>query len=88
MAASDQPSVAAWTNPYTRAVMPMVEVSAPARSKRPWLRSVSGSVVRPSTSRTRPIGTLTNSTQRHDAHSVSMPPAIRPTAAPPMDTAV
>ncbi len=35
-----------------------------------------------------PIGTLTNITQRHDTHSVSMPPATRPIAAPPMEIAV
>jgi hypothetical protein len=34
-----------------------------------------------------PIGTLTNSTQRHDSHEVSMPPASRPMAAPDPDTA-
>ena len=31
-----------------------------------------------------PMGTLTNSTQRQDRYVVSRPPAIRPTAAPPM----
>ena len=35
-----------------------------------------------------PIGTLTKNTQRHDAHSTSTPPATRPTALPPIDTAV
>ena len=35
-----------------------------------------------------PTGTLTNSTQRQDSHSVSMPPATRPVAAPPTETAV
>ena len=34
------------------------------------------------------MGTLTNITQRHEAHSVRMPPATSPTAAPPMETAV
>ncbi len=34
-----------------------------------------------------PIGTLTNSTQRHDSHEVSMPPASSPTAAPEPETA-
>ena len=34
------------------------------------------------------MGTLTKSTQRHDAHCESIPPAIRPTALPLIDTAV
>ena len=67
--------------------MPMVEVTAPAKSK---------SAPRRGDSRIRgrrrctasPIGTFTNMTQRQDAHSVSMPPATRPTAAPPIETAV
>jgi hypothetical protein len=33
------------------------------------------------------MGTLTNSTQRHDSHEVSMPPAIRPMAEPDTATA-
>ena len=68
--------------------MPAVEVSAPVRSNRPVLRGVSGSTSRASASTAIPIGTFTNSTHRHDAHCDSMPPAIRPTALPPMDTAV
>jgi len=32
-----------------------------------------------------PNGTLMNSTDRHDSHSVSSPPAIRPTANPALD---
>jgi hypothetical protein len=35
----------------------------------------------------RPIGTLTNSTQRHDSHEVSIPPASRPMAPPAPATA-
>ena len=35
-----------------------------------------------------PTGTLTKKTQRHDTHSTSMPPATRPTALPPIETAV
>ena len=34
------------------------------------------------------MGTLTNMTQRQDVHCTSMPPATRPTALPPMETAV
>ena len=69
--------------------MPSVEVSAPARSNRPVLALGLGQhPAGERTSSTRPIGTLTNSTQRHETHSVSMPPAIRPTAAPPIETAV
>jgi hypothetical protein len=33
------------------------------------------------------MGTFTNSTHRHDSHEVSMPPAIRPIAAPEPATA-
>ena len=34
-----------------------------------------------------PMGTLTNSTQRQFSQSVSMPPASRPIAPPPAETA-
>src|SRR6266704_6803225 len=34
-----------------------------------------------------PIGTLTNRTQRHDSHEVSIPPASSPIAAPDPETA-
>ncbi len=68
--------------------MPIVEVSAPAMSKWPRRRSVSGRTARETAISTRPIGTLTNSTHRQDAHWVSMPPASRPTALPPIDTVV
>ena len=53
---------------------PSVEVTAPARSKVPRLRGVSGRTARPTRMTASPIGTLTNMTQRQDAHSVSMPP--------------
>ena len=39
---SAQPSEAARTKPYTRVVIPRVDVAAPVRSKRPGCRSVSG----------------------------------------------
>ena len=49
--------------------MPRVEVSAPARSKRPWLRGGLGQHgAADGRAATMPIGTLTNSTQRQDAH--------------------
>ena len=55
---------------------------APGRSKRPRRRSDSGStrVARNATS--RPIGTLTQNTQRQLRYWTSRPPAIRPTAPP------
>ena len=55
---------------------------APGRSKRPRRRSDSGStrVARNATS--RPIGTLTQNTQRQLRYCTSSPPAIRPTAPP------
>ncbi len=68
--------------------MPIVEVNAPPKSNRPVRRSVSGRTRRASAVTTAPMGTLTNSTQRHETNSVSRPPAIRPTAAPPIETAV
>ena len=74
-------------NAYTSAVIPPVEVSAPARSNRPGWRgdSVMNSGV---TATTRmPTGMLTNSTQRQDAHSVIRPPSTRPSEAPPISTA-
>ncbi len=56
---------------------------APTKSKRPWRRAVS--VTSPGTSRrtVKPIGTLTNIVHRQDTRSVSAPPSIRPSAAPP-----
>ena len=35
-----------------------------------------------------PIGTLMNSTHRHDTHDVSAPPRTNPSEPPPADTAV
>ena len=83
-----QPAVAAWTNPKTSEAIPRVEVMAPPKSNLPVRRSVSGSTRRASATTTMPIGTLTKSTQRQETNSVSRPPASRPTAAPPMQTAV
>ena len=75
---ADQPAVPASTRPSTTAVIPAVDVTAPARSKRPRRRSVSTSTAPPTKSTARPMGTLTNITQRHEAHWVSRPPATRP----------
>lgn len=68
--------------------MPRVEVSAPATSILPLARAVSGTTTRAAATTARPIGTLTNITQRHENHSVRSPPAMRPIAAPPMETPV
>ena len=68
MTGAAQPAVPASTRPSTTAVIPAVDVIAPARSKRPWRRSVSTSTAPPTRSTARPIGTLTNITQRQDAH--------------------
>ncbi len=74
--------------PYTRAAMPAVEVSAPARSNRPGWRCDSGRNTGAAMSTAMPIGTLTNSTQRQDTHWVMTPPSTRPREPPPMATAV
>ena len=68
--------------------MPSTEVIAPAMSKRPWRRSVSVSTARPTRKTTRPMGTLTNITQRQEASSVSTPPATSPMAPPAAETVV
>ena len=67
--------------------MPAVEVTAPARSNRPGWRgdSLMNSGVTAMTA--APTGTFTNSTQRHEAHSVMTPPSTSPSEAPPMSTA-
>ena len=57
---------------------------APGRSNRPGRRSDSASARGAISATTIPIGTLTKNTQRQDRYVVSTPPAIRPTAAPPM----
>ena len=59
-------------------------VIAPGRSNRPGCRCDSASARGAIRATAIPIGTLTNSTQRQDRYVVSRPPAIRPTAAPPM----
>ena len=52
---------------------PRVDVMAPARSKRPRRRGVSAITTRPRAHTVSPMGTLTNITHRHDAHSVRSP---------------
>ena len=56
-------------------------------SGRPVCRSDSSTNIGASTMISTPIGTLTKKTQRQSSHSVSMPPASRPIAEPPTDTA-
>jgi len=84
---SCQPCEDARMKPYTRQVMPAVEVSAPARSKRPGRRSGSAMYCGASSTMARPTGTLTNSPHRHDAQAVSVPPSSRPIEAPAPTTA-
>ncbi len=67
--------------------MPTVEVSAPVTSKRPGWRSDSLIQRGVASTMSRPMGTLTNSTHRQFSHSTSMPPASRPIAPPPAETA-
>ena len=64
---SPQPLLAARTNPYASEVTPTVEVRAPRMSKWPLRLGVSVNERRASATTSRPIGTLTNSTQRQDA---------------------
>ena len=82
------PELAASTRPNTTETIPSVEVSAPARSKRPWRRGVSTRTLRPRTRTASPIGTFTNITHRHETSSVRMPPATSPTAPPAAETVV
>jgi hypothetical protein len=82
-----QPLAAARMNAYTSAVIPAVEVTAPVRSNRPGWRADSVTNIGVTASTTMPTGTLTNSTQRQDSHSVITPPRTRPSEAPPMATA-
>ena len=74
--------------PYTSETIPAVEASAPATSKWPGWRAVSGRNNGVARATSTPIGTLTNSTQRHDTHSVMTPPSTRPSDPPPITTAV
>src|SRR5215216_4631613 len=67
--------------------MPAVEVKAPPRSNRPGWRSDSVMYRGTRLASRMPMGTLTNSTQRHDSHEVSIPPASRPRAPPAPATA-
>jgi hypothetical protein len=77
-----QPFCAARMNPYTSNDVPAVDVSAPARSNRPGSRSDSATNLGASTAMNPPTGTFTNSTHRHDAHIVSIPPRTSPTTIP------
>src|SRR5438874_13110045 len=54
----------------------------PGRSNRPGRRAVPGRTAGAARATAMPIGTLTNSTQRHEAYVTSRPPAISPAAAP------
>ncbi len=67
--------------------MPAVEVSAPAMSKWPGRRSDSGMNRGVARAISKPMGTLTNRTQRQSSHSTSTPPASSPIALPPAETA-
>ncbi len=87
MRPSPQPWSAARMKPYTRAVIPTVEVSAPTRSNRPEERGVSLMNSGARTTSATPIGTLMKSTHRQDSQSVRTPPATSPSAAPEPDTA-
>ncbi len=82
------PWLPASTRPKTMADTPRVEVSAPARSKRPRWRSVSTMTSRPSSQTTTPMGTFTNITHRQETSWVSSPPATSPVAPPAADTVV
>ncbi len=75
-------------NPYTSEVMPAVEVNAPVTSNRPGWRCDSGRNSGAASATAMPIGTLMNSTQRQETHSVITPPSTRPSEPPPMTTAV
>src|SRR3981189_2869483 len=82
------PVLAAWVNPYTRATNPAVPRTAPGMSYElppPGLLSVTRIV--PAMQATIAIGTLISRHQRHDAYSVSVPPRIKPIAAPPPEMA-
>jgi len=82
------PSDPASTRPNTTPVTPSVQVSAPNTSKRPERRSVSTITLRPMHHTTRPMGTLTNITQRQETSSVSSPPRTSPVAPPAADMVV
>lgn len=68
--------------PWTRAVIPTVEVSAPAMSKRPGLRPVSSMKRGASATTSAPNGMLMKSTQRQESPVVRTPPRTRPSARP------
>src|SRR3954467_2967130 len=82
------PVLAASVNPYTRATSPTVPRIAPAMSYEfapPDLLSVTRIV--PAMAATIPIGPLIRRHQRHEAYWVSVPPRIKPIAAPPPEMA-
>jgi hypothetical protein len=91
MASTDSqptPVLAASVNPNTRATSPTVPRIAPAMSYElaaPDLLSVTR--IAPAMKATIAIGTLISRHQRHDAYSVSVPPRIKPIAAPPPEMA-
>jgi hypothetical protein len=74
--------------PYTRAVIPPVEVSAPPRSNAPARRSVSTRNRGASSAMAMPIGTLTSIPQRQESRSVKTPPMTMPTLPPAPMTAL
>ncbi len=63
-----------------------MEVIAPVRSNRPGWRGVSDTNSGVSATTRMPIGTLMNSTQRQESHSVIRPPSTRPSELPPVTT--
>src|ERR1035438_2428319 len=65
---------------------PAVDSSAPGRSRRPVRRGGSVTKRGANTTTASPIGTLMNSTHRHDPPEVKTPPRIRPSDPAPADT--
>ena len=63
-----------------------MDVTAPARSNRPAWRGVSATNSGAIATTAIPIGTLMNSTQRQDSHSVMTPPSTRPREEPAVIT--
>ncbi len=85
-----QPAVCALTRAYTRAISPPVMVTAPAMSIRPAVDGarLSGTKRRASSRVMAPTGRLTKNTHCQEASWVRTPPSSRPTAPPPMATAL
>ena len=84
---SDHPAVAARDSPYTSDAMPEVTDRAPGRSRRPRRVGVVPSMRGAAMATVRPMGTFTNSTHRHEATSVRIPPSSRPSEPPAPDMA-